>query len=282
MRIFRTSIAVFILMAASLAMPRAGGALTVKYLDPGYTSSIFTTLKININAFDIDAFGNLYVVDNDYWGTGTVFVDMYDSANKYAASSIYTSYTPVGNHADGITFDGLGDMFTSECTGTREGGAIHRIDPMLNTEVYYTLKDICPTDISSDASGDIYFTGRRGSDLLFGNIYRLDKDKKLKVVVPDFVGEGIAVDGYGNIFASNWRDSSLYMFDAESYTPALIATFDVTPDGVAVDVHGNVYIFENNGYGEARPTPIIRLTRVHVPSSKEPSVKAESRRGWNK
>ncbi|MFQ5735547.1 MAG: hypothetical protein ACE5GY_01620 [Thermodesulfobacteriota bacterium] len=262
MRFLLTAISAFVLAAVTLSLPPRAGALTFKYLDPGYRSSTFATLDVSINALDIDEQGNLYVVDNTYWGTGTVFIDRYEAADGYSRAAIYTSYTPTGNHANGVAFDGLGNMYTSECTGSRDSGVFHKIDDMLATSVYHRVWYICPTGIDADSSGNIYFTGRKAGDFLFGNIYMLDTSKELKVIVPDFVGTAVAVDSFGNIFASNWQDNSLYMFEAETYTPFLIASFDIAPDGVAVDGQGNVYLFENTGYGDPLPTPIIKLTPV--------------------
>lgn len=268
MRIFLTRISVFFLAAASLALPARGDALTLKYIDPSYTSAVYATLNVSIDALDVDEEGNLYVVDNTYWGMGTVFIDRYNAADNFTSATIYTSYTPIGNHASGISFDGLGNMYTIECTGARESGAIHKIDGMLSTNLYHRLWYICPTGIGVDENGNLYITGRKAGDMLFGNIYMLNPSKELKVIVPDFVGEGVAVDGHGNIFAANWLDNSLYMFDAESYTPFLIASFDMAPDGVALDGAGNIYVFENTGYGAPAPTPVIRFSPVKSPVPK--------------
>lgn len=265
MRVFSAYIHAMLIFAALLALPGSAGALTPRYVDPGYSSSVFATIGVSIDALEVDSAGNIFVVDNTYWGTGTVFIDRYDAADSYSRATIYTSYTPKNNHANGVAFDGLGNMYTSECSGKRDSGVIHKIDNLLATNVYYKIWYICPTGIAADASGNLYITGRRGGDLLFGNIYVLDADKELKVVVPDFVGEGIAVDGAGNIYAVNWLDNSLYMFEAETYTPFLIATFDIAPDGVSVDASGNIYVFENTGYGDPEPTPILRFVPVRAP-----------------
>ena len=262
MRVFPAYIYALFISAALLALPAGAWALTPRYIDPGYSFSVFATIGVSIDALEVDSAGSIFVVDNSYWGTGTVFIDRYDAADSYASASIYTSYTPKNNHANGVAFDGLGNMYTIECSGKKDSGVIHKIDNLLATETYYKMWYICPTGIAADASGNLFITGRRGGDLLFGNIYVLDADRELKVVVPDFVGEGIALDRAGNIFAVNWLDNSLYMFEAETYTPFLIATFDIVPDGVSVDAFGNIYVFENTGYGDPRPTPILRFAPV--------------------
>jgi len=259
LKAFSSSICVLLTAAALLAAPTGVFALTPKYIDPGYLYSVFTTLDASIDALEVDSKGNLFVVDTAYWGTGTVFIDRYDAASNYSEATIYTSFTPRYNLANGITFDGLGNMYTSECSGDRESGMIHKTDSLMATSIYYKSWYVCLTGIAADSSGNLFMTGRKGDDLLFGNIYVLGPDKELKVVVPDFIGEGIAVDSSGNIFALNWVDNSLYMFEAESYTPFLIATFDIVPDGVSVDKAGNIYVFENTGYGEPVPTEILRF-----------------------
>lgn len=266
MRILSIYICALSISAALLALPGSAGALTPRYVDPGYSFSVFTTIGVSIDALEIDPQGTLFVVDNSYWGTGTVFVDKYSAADSYSEATIYTSYTPKNNHANGLAFDGLGNLYTSECSGKRDAGVIHRISDTLAAEVYYKIWYICPTGIAADASGNLYMTGRKGDDLLFGNIYVLDAEKELKVVVPDFVGEGIAVDGPGNIYALNWLDNSLYMFEAETLAPFLIATFDIVPDGVSVDGEGNVYVFENTGYGDPIPTPILKFSPMRAPA----------------
>ena len=262
LRVFSAYIYALFISAALLALPADAWALTPRYIDPGYSFSVFATIGVSIDALEVDSAGSIFVVDNSYWGTGTVFIDRYDAADSYVSASIYTSYTPKNNHANGMVFDGLGNMYTIECSGKKDSGVIHKIDNLLATETYYKMWNICPTGIAADTSGNLFITGRSGADLLFGNIYALDADKELKVVVPDFVGEGIALDRAGNIFAVNWLDNSLYMFEAETYTPFLIATFDIVPDGVSVDAFGNIYVFENTGYGDPRPTPILRFAPV--------------------
>lgn len=265
MRFFSAHIYALIIFAASVAMPAGASALTPRYVATGYSFSVFATIGVSIDALEVDSAGNFFVVDNTYWGTGTVFIDRYDAADSYATATIYTSYTPKNNHANAVAFDGLGNMYTSECSGKKDSGVIQKINNLLATEVYYKTWEICPTGVAADASGNLFMTGRKGGDLLFGNIYVLDADKELKVVVPDFVGEGIAMDASGNIYAVNWLDNSLYMFEAETYTPFLIATFDIAPDGVSVDAAGNVYVFENTGYGDPEPTPILRFAPVKTP-----------------
>lgn len=264
MRVFSVYIHALFIGAALLALPGGAAALSPRYVDPGYSYSVFATLGVSIDALEVDSAGSVYVVDNTYWGTGTVFIDRYDAADSYSRATIYTSYTPKNNHANGVVFDGLGNMYTSECSGKRDSGVIHKIDELLATEIYYKIWHMCPTGIAADPSGNLFMTGRKGDDLLFGNIYLLDADKDLKVVVPDFVGEGIALDAGGNIYAVNWLDNSLYMFEAGIYTPSLIATFDIVPDGVSVDASGNIYVFENTGYGDPIPTPILRFAPVRA------------------
>jgi len=242
-----------------LLLPSTSNALTVTYLDPGYTAVNFHTLNVSANSLEFDSAGNIYTGRID---TGNAVIDRFD-APAYGTSSQYMTFPTTTVTVNGLEFNGSGDLYSSGSYMDGNSGAIYQ-----NSSLYYTLPDFRPTGVAADTSGNIYFTGRRDSEPLFGNIYKLDSTLALSTVVSNFVGRGVAIDGAGNIFASSLLDSSIYRFEAGTLTQSLIATFDIAPAELTFDGGGKLYAFEQYGSTSEFPngsTEIIRLSAASVP-----------------
>lgn len=135
------------------------------------------------------------------------------------------------------------------------------------------LPDFRPTGI--DARADILFTGRLASNLDFGNVYKLNADNSLSIVISNLPLRGIAADSSANIFVSTTPDqygsflgNSIYEFSSvEDYNPStakLIATLGGTGSTeLTFDNQGRLYSLYTLGVS----TEIIQITAVPEPET---------------
>lgn len=252
-----------------LLIPSISEAITVSYLNAGYTSTEFLTLNYFTISSAFDKDGNLYTSPNIF--SNTISILKYDAATGYSTSSVYASYFSYGG-VTGLDFGNNGNLFVSEAT-TLENGLIREIDSTTKSVVnYISLPDYRPTGIDAVSSENIYFNGRLGSNPYFGNIYKSDSEGNIENVFGGFVGTGIALDSFGNIYSSTsysnesapYMDASIYMLDSVDLTPSLFATFDQYTEELTFDNDGNLYALFPNLYNYSSTT-IMKISSQPVP-----------------
>jgi sugar lactone lactonase YvrE len=266
-KLHSSSVAVVLCFLAGilLFLPLSASALTVTYVDPGYTASAFHTLAYDSRAIEFDSSGNLYSADiaNDFTGVNTIY--KLDDASGFATSSVYASYATTACCMTGFHFLSSGNLLISNSMTGGDAGVIDLVQAgTLALSTFKDIPDFRPTGISADTAGDVYVTGRLSSDLSFGNIYKINSgDGSIAILVNNFVGRGIAVDALGNIFASNTTDNSIWRFASGTLDPSLVASFDSTPGELTFDEFGNLYALGSGSV--AGTTDISRLSSSAVP-----------------
>ncbi|GMR01437.1 MAG: hypothetical protein BMS9Abin19_0821 [Gammaproteobacteria bacterium] len=247
-------------------------AATVTYLAAGWGASDFTTLNISTRSIEFDSSNNLYFEDISDDNSGTIKILKLDAATGYSTSSVFASYSTTYQGATGLDFDGLGSLYISERSLSGDAGVIREIDVATRNLVgdVRTFANQRPTGVDADISGNIFYTGRKESNGLFGNVYQIDSTGTRSILIDNVVGTGIALDASGNIFISTPNRSdlpllnnSIYMFNpSDLLNPLRIASFDSTVGELTFDDAGNLYTIDN-----VDNRSIIKLSAVPVPAA---------------
>jgi sugar lactone lactonase YvrE len=186
-----------------------------------------------------------------------------DTIHRWSASAgIQVFLTPSAN-SNGLTFDGQGRLVACEHGGRRVSrmGTEGAMEPA--ADLYQGKRLNSPNDVVVHSSGAIYFTdppygilpdlGEQG----FNGVYRLNTNGSLDLLVSDFVRP--------NGLAFSPDESTLYVDDSHRRQTwafglrpdgwlsngRLFVDQDVeplgSPDGMKVDVEGNLYITGGGG-----------------------------------
>ena len=238
--------AAVLLLVGSFAATEAADAASVTYVNPGYTVTTFTTLSIGVNAIAFDTSMNLYTNDPDPGLTpGTVGVLKFTAASSYASSSVFTTYSVPGGFT-GLDFNGS----TLSASEARSGGEKGGISNASAGTLIRDLPNFRATGIDA-RGGTILFTARLNSNPDFGNVYRLNPDNTLTVLIADIPLRGIATDASGDIFVST-RDNdfnsflgkSIYKFsaaDAFASSERIVTFGDIGSEELTSDLNGNLF-----------------------------------------
>lgn len=263
---------IFCICILSLGMASSVYAVTVTYLAPGWGASDFHTLSSPTRSIAFDASDNLYIEDISDDNSGTINILKLDASTGYSTSSVFTSYATTYEGVTGLDFNGLGSLYVSERSLSGNAGVIREIDvatQMLLGDVR-TFANHRPTGVHADVFGDVFYTGRKYSDLLFGNVYQIDPTGARSILIDNVVGTGIALDDTGNIFISTPRitglpllSNSIYVFNpSDLLNPLRIASFDNPVGELTFDEAGNLYAIDN-----VDNFSIIKLSSVPIPSA---------------
>jgi len=248
-------------------------SVSAVYLAPGWGASAFHTLSSPTRSIAFDASDNLYIEDISDDNSGTINILKLNASTGYSTSSVFTSYATTYEGVTGLDFDGLGSLYVSERSLSGNAGVIREIDvttQMLLGDVR-TFANHRPTGVHADIFGDVFYTGRKYSDLLFGNVYQIDSTGTRSILIDNVVGTGIALDASGNIFISTPNRTnlallanSIYMFNpSDLLNPIRIASFDDRTIGeLTFDDAGNLYTIDN-----VDNRRIIKLSSVPIPSA---------------
>jgi streptogramin lyase len=216
-------------------------------------------LDVPTRSLEFDSGDHLYIetINND--GGNEVRISQLDPTAQNSPRELFTSYGTTYYGVTGLSFDGMGNLYTSERTQDGNAGAIRKINAttgdLLDTVV--GPNNHRPTGVDSDAFGNVYYTGRRDSNPDWGNVYRINETGDRVTLIPDIACTGIAVDDIGRIFVSTssrpdlaHTANSIYMFDPEENmsNPLLIATFEDPADEIAFDEQGNLYSLDKNDH----------------------------------
>jgi gluconolactonase len=181
----------------------------------------------------------------------------------YTGAAPFTGYEPGSN---GLTFDPQGRLTLCQHGDRR----ISRREPdgtMIPVAVGYNGKKLnSPNDLVFDDQGNLYFTDPPfglpkqfddpGKELAFNGVFRVAKDGKITAVATDLEapnGLGFSPD-YKTLYVANaragspiWKayavlaDGSLDKGRVFADSAALYKQGDGVPDGLKIDVHGNVF-----------------------------------------
>lgn len=262
----------FCVCVVALGTVSSVNAAAVTFLASGWVASDFLTLSSPTRSIEFDSSNNLYIEDKSDDNSGTINILKMDAATGYSSSSVFTTYSTTYQGVTGLDFDGLGSLYVSERSLSGDAGVIREIDVATQTLLgdVRTFANHRPTGVDADIFGNVFYTGRKESDLLFGNVYQIDSAGVRSILIDNVVGTGIALDDSGNIFISTPNktglallSNSIYMFNpSDLLNPLLIATFDSTVGELTFDDAGNLYTIDN-----VDNLSIIKLSAVPIPAA---------------
>lgn len=268
----KSILGVFSVCVFTLGMVSSVNAATVTFLASGWGASDFLTLSSPTRSLAFDSSNNLYIEDKSDDNSGTINILKMDAATGYNTTSVFTSYSTTYQGSTGLDFDGLGSLYVSERSLSGDAGIIREIDVATQTLLgdVRTFANHRPTGVDADMHGNIFYTGRKGSNGTFGNVYQIDSMGTRSILIKDVVGTGIALEASGNIFIStpNRTDlsllaNSIYMFNpSDLLNPLLVASFDSTVGELTFDDTGNLYTIDN-----VDNLSIIKLSTVPIPAA---------------
>ena len=271
-KIYLKAFVVIFLAGITLFSPQLSSAFSVTYLDPAYNASQFLTLNDPIASIAFDSNMNLYTEKTAYFGTGTAIIDKLAAATAYTTSSTFSSYPTSARGINGLSFyQGGGILLASEFNASLNSGSITTISSTGSKISTLNLPNFRPTGMTNDSVGNIFFPVRLDSTPGFGDIYKIDTNGTMTLLVSGFVGTGIAYYS-GNLFVStaagvdpNHIDNSIYKINIGTGTETLFATFDKTIEELTFDKWGNLYAIDV--VSGTQPTTIIEISPVPEPST---------------
>lgn len=213
--------------------------------------------------------GRLYWVDIP---AGCLY--RYDPEREQNAVAYETDGVPLGGYT--IEADGALLLFTH--------GRIERFDPTeSDTELIATVDaDTRFNDVIADPEGRV-FAGTMPSDEALGDLYRVDPDGSVRVVVPDLDipnGMGFSLDTQ-TFYLTESEARRVYAYDYDRETGVIenerafitVPENDGVPDGLTVDDSGDVWSARWNGNRVVRYDPKGRpVEAIELPARKVSSV----------
>jgi hypothetical protein len=167
-------------------------------------------------------------------------------------------YGTIYKGVTGLDLDDLGNLYVSERSSDGDAGIIRKI----NVATPGSISDVMafanhrPTGVDADTAGNVYYSGRKESNGLWGKLFRIDPSLIRTELSASTVATGIALDAVGNIFIStpNRTDlplvsKSIYMFEAEDtdlLNPIRIATFQEAGGELTFDDEGDLYMISGD------------------------------------
>ena len=254
-----------------LLMPALANAIGVTYLASGWAVSDFHTLSTPTRAIEFDSLGNIYIEDTSDDNSGKIEILKLDASSGYSTSSVFASYDTTYQGVTGLDFDNQGSLYVSERSMDGNAGIIREIDVATQALLgdVMTFANHRPTGVDADTSGNVYYSGRRDSDITWGKIFEIDSTLTRTELSGSTVATGIALDALGNIFISTPKatgfpltNNSIYKFESGDFTtPILIATFDQRGGELTFDDDGNLYFVAEDQLS------IVKLSAIPVPAA---------------
>jgi large repetitive protein len=216
----------------------------------------------------VDGSGNLYVADaEDDGGPPSYIYKETLSGGAYTQSVVANNF--VG--AWSVAVDSSGNVYVADFGfpegGSSDYGAVYKetLSGGSYTESKIGSGFVAPDGIAVDSSGNVYvgdFGCPQCTPVVNGGIYKLTKSGGSYTQTQigsglDYVG-GVAVDGNGNVYATEWTDydyttdvgvsGTVYKetLSGGSYTQSVVSHSFVTPGSVAVDPAGDLYVTDDN------------------------------------
>ena len=226
----------------------------------------------NPNGAAVDSSGNVFVAD-----TGSGLVKEIMAAGGYTTVRTLSTYD--FNQPQGVAVDGAGNVFVAD---------INSVEEILASGGYTTVRTLSTYDfaqlqgVAVDGSGNVYVT-----DSGWGQVDEIVAAGGYTQVVPifsypnpgappgtpsAFMPYGVAVDGGGNVFFSDWLNGTVTELPAGGVPTQLVSGFS-NPTGMAVDAGGNVFVADTgNGavkeipYGCTSSTCVTTLGKFSAPA----------------
>lgn len=196
-------------------------------------------------------------------------------------SKIYVFRHPAGN-ANGNTIDRQGNLITAEhdrrLIRTQDDGKIISL-----AERYQGKRLNSPNDVVVKSDGSIYFTdppygiSKEKEELGFYGIYRLSPDGKLTLLTKEMIRpNGLAFSpDEKKLYVSDSEKKHIQVFQVNSdgtlsngkiFVELVSPKGKSVPDGIKVDVKGNVYIAASEGVIIFSPSGKL-LGKIFVPEA---------------
>lgn len=258
-------------------------SFTASYLDPGYVAISFATLPFDTRAIAFDSSHNLYTASALNDNSGRVNIVAFTAASGYSASSTAYSFATNAASVTGLDFR-ASQLVVSESYASGNSG---RLSDAVTGTLIKELPDFRPTGV--DTRDSIVFSGRLKSNTDFGNVYKVNSDGSLSILIANLPLRGIATDASGNIFVSTRNSdfssllaNSIYKFSATSGYSVASATRIITLPGGG----GTELSFDNAGnlYTLYTPNPDLPTSAEIIQISALPSVRSTQvslLSGWN-
>lgn len=198
----------------------------------------------------------------DYAANGLYFTDIAnDKIHKYALGSVSTSVQGSGTFTNGMDYDGNGNRV--ECQHKTQR-VVHRTASG-TTVVASTWQNHpfnSPNDVISHAKGALFFTdptygswpnlGAATPHQPYQGVYRVDIDGPISLVSSALSQpNGIALSpDHATLYVADTASNEIVAFpvDEDGFTGAAVSFADVdTPDGMTVDIDGNLYVASASG-----------------------------------
>jgi len=238
-------------------------AFDLPYLNAAYTALSFTTLPFDARAIAFDAALDLYTASASNDNTGQVNILKLTAASNYTAASQAYSYPSSAAFVTGLDFQG-GQLLVSESDASANSG---KISNAATGALIKDLPDFRPSGM--DARGPTLVTGRLKSNADFGNIYQVNTDSSLSVLIANLPTRGIAKDAAGDIYLSTrntdfgtFLGNSIYRFaQADGYLVSSSTRVATLGGGGSTEL-----TFDNAGnlYALYTPNPLAPTSAVII------------------
>ncbi len=231
-------------------------------------SEVVTTLEDSSEGIAVDKSGNIYVSLN--W-LGKIQKTSTDGSVSTFYDFDLDSQTmgPLGFGALGLAVDAPGNVYVALNTGIANHGVWHISRDGIAERLPGTENIAFPNALVFDEVGNLYV-----SDTWGGMIWRVPRDGgdadvwvesdlllgQPLPVLPLPLGANGIVYKHGEIFVANLTKSTVVRIpvlqDRSAGEPEIFAAGTFIPDGLALDVHGNVYVCDIGS------SSIVRIDRV--------------------
>lgn len=264
------------------AIPLYGHITDLAGNAPGSVDGIGTAASFGYpQGVTVDASGNVYVADNSGFAAGTT-----NKIRKITPTNVVTTFADSGfRFPNGIVTDSAGNIYVADTSNNK----IRKISPA----------GVVTTFAGSGNSGSVDGTGIAASFRApqgiaidgVGNIYVADSfNNSIRKISPVGVVTtisnvfnipmGVAVDLNGNIYVADRNNNKIMKIDTAGLVTTIAgtgapgqndgigtsATF-TSPQGIVVDVFGNLYVSPGNENGSNTNFKIRKITPEGVVST---------------
>lgn len=189
--------------------------------------------------------------------------------------------TPSDN-SNGLAFDAMGRLLAAEHGARRISRRVVGQDPVTVVDQYQGQKLNSPNDLTIRSDGTIYFTDPpygiqpNQQELAFQGVFRVDPQGQIALVADDFDRpNGIVLSPDESLlYVADTATERVRVFSVQPDGSAvggdefvdLTSGLPGNPDGMAVDVFGDIYVTGGGGVRVVTPAGVV-LGTIEVPES---------------